>query len=123
MRPIRTIPKGERCSKPRVADSSGWHFAQCSRRGTIMEDNKLWCFQHTPASVRKRKAESKERWEVDLEHRLAPGKEIERLRIMVIRLVETLANLQFAPTTAAKEAAHDIIEEARSTVIDRDPVQ
>ena len=90
MRQLKIIPKEERCSEQDIPDWSGWHFAQCSRRGTVTEEDKLWCFQHAPSTKRKRRVESDERYKADQDRRLAPYNEAVRLRAVNAKLLAAL---------------------------------
>ena len=86
----KTIPQSERCSEQNVPDGTGWHSSRCSRRGTLTEDGKLWCFQHAPSAKRERLAKSTARWEADQVRRLAPERERARLLGVLTRLVAWL---------------------------------
>ena len=86
----KTISKKERCPEQGIPDSTGWHYYQCSRRGTIDEDGKLWCFQHAPSAKRKRRGESDARYKADQDRRLAPARERERLRDVNAKLLAAL---------------------------------
>ena len=56
-----------RCAKT-LRKGGPWQFfdAQCERAGTVREGGKLWCKQHAPSNVEKRRAkcrkESDARW-------------------------------------------------------------
>jgi siroheme synthase (precorrin-2 oxidase/ferrochelatase) len=50
-----------------VISKGSWNRGyQCSRRGAIEEDGKMWCRQHLPSVVKERRAEqaqaSEQRW-------------------------------------------------------------
>jgi hypothetical protein len=87
---MKVIPKEERCSEPNIPDWSGWHSYQCSRRGTITEESKLWCFQHAPSKIKVRQAKSDARFKADQDRRLAPSRELDRLRAVNAKLLEAL---------------------------------
>ena len=90
---MKAIPKEEHCSEPRVADYTGYHFGQCSRRGTMSEDGKPWCFQHAPSKVKARRAKSAAKWTADQARRNAPYDEAKRLRTVNTKLLSELAGL------------------------------
>ena len=120
----KTISKKERCSEQDIPDSTGWHYYQCSRRGTIDEDGKLWCFQHTPSAKRKRRGESDARYKADQDRRLAPLRKLDRLRTVNAQLLAALEGLKcwgceyplkqpdYAGCYSCK-SARDAIEEAK----------
>jgi hypothetical protein len=124
---MKTIPKEKRCSEPKVSDVTGWHSYQCSRRGTITEDGKPWCFQHAPSAVHKRNAEVETRFKADQDRRMTPYYEAERLRAVNTKLLEALEYttavlagvmdiLPLGVQASARvqvEAARAVIEEAR----------
>ncbi len=89
----KIIPEAERCVEPRIPDESGWHYSQCSRRGTITEEDKLWCFQHAPSAIRKRRAKSHARYEADMERHMAPSRERDRLRAINNQLLAALEEI------------------------------
>ena len=58
------IPDGERCCV-RVAGYSGHHFSQCSRRGVVTHEGRLYCWQHDPKAVKTRGLTRGERWSAE----------------------------------------------------------
>ena len=92
---MKVIPKEERCAEPRLPNWSGWTYTQCSRRGTITEEDKIWCWQHAPSSVKKRQAESAARYKADNDRRMAPYHELDRLRAVNAKLLKALESAEF----------------------------
>lgn len=73
-----------------VWHSIGWKIVQCSRKGTITENDKKWCFQHAPSAIKKRQAESEAKYNAETERHAAPYKEAKRLRVINKDLLEAL---------------------------------
>ena len=117
---MKVLTKEERCSEPRVADYTGYHFGRCSRRGTMSEEGKLWCFQHAPSSIKARRAKSAAKWKADQDRRNAPYDEAKRLRAVNAKLLGALNALlplrvshQRDGWAANFDRAREAIEEAR----------
>jgi len=47
------IPRKDRCTKS-VSDPTGFGRGQCSRRGVVTRDDRLYCKQHDPVAVHKK---------------------------------------------------------------------
>lgn len=58
---------------------NGLRFAQCSRRGVVTRDGRLWCRQHDPEAVKARREKSNAEWREESARR-------ERLRIHADKL-------------------------------------
>ena len=107
----KAIPQSERCSEPNDPDGTGWHSYRCSRRGTITEEGKPWCFQHAPSAKRERLAKSTARWEAAQDRHLAPARERDRFLGVLTRLVAWLdtrpagIHVDAVPEIAAARAA------------------
>ena len=121
----KTISKKERCSEQGIPDRTGWHYYQCSRRGTIDEDGKLWCFQHAPSAKRKRRGESDARYKADQDRRLAPWRELDRLRTVNAKLLaaleKTLARLEPYPNRISgwgitNQRPHTLVEDIAAAI-------
>jgi len=78
-------PDPEKCQ---AVVSEGWPPGQCSRKGVVEEDGKLWCRQHTPSAVKKRLSETEKRWEAKFEERRRRDRD--RAWNMVIREIQKL---------------------------------
>ena len=52
-------PDPKKCSERMTR---GWTYGQCSRKGVVTEDGKLWCKQHAPSNVKARLEASNRRW-------------------------------------------------------------
>lgn len=85
----KTLTKQERCSKE-VSDNTGWHWSQCLRRWTVQEDGKRWCKQHAPSSVKTRQEASAARYQAELDRKMAPLHERDRLQAINKQLLEAL---------------------------------
>ncbi len=67
---------GKRCSETMFRD---YHRTQCSRRGTIERNGKLYCKQHDPEAAQARRAANDAKWKAESAKRSA-GYDIEKLR-------------------------------------------
>lgn len=82
----------ERCY--RIVATDAWSSRQCSRKGVIEEDGRLWCKQHAPSAVRERTKQAEERMDREIEQRCqwdmdrAWSKVIAKLRKMDPKLAE-----------------------------------
>ena len=99
----RIPPDDERCSKDNVSDGTGWHFGRCKRRGTVKENDKLWCKQHSPSATKARRQARSERWDAAQNARMAPYREAERLKAINHDL---LAALEEIGREAARRGAY-----------------
>jgi len=100
----RIPPDAERCSKPNVADDTGWHFNRCKRRGVVEEDGKLWCKQHSPSAKRTRLEAATARYNAQNEARNAPYRKIERLEDINRDLLAALKELAEHPDDSTSRA-------------------
>ena len=48
-----------RCQQRVFAD---YHLHQCTRKGVVGEEGKVWCKQHLPSAVKARREESNRQW-------------------------------------------------------------
>lgn len=78
------------CSAKVYEPQSWMHSHQCTRRGMIEEDGKRWCKQHSPSSTKARHEASAARFQADIDRRMAPHDEIERLRAINTPLLKAL---------------------------------
>jgi len=51
--------------------SDAWGITDCSRKPTVVEDGKPWCYQHAPSAVEKRRAARDAKWAADAKRREA----------------------------------------------------
>lgn len=114
----RIPPDDERCSKPNVADDSGWHLERCKRRGVVKEDSKLWCKQHSPSAVAKRKQDSAARWQAQQDAMMAPYRQVERLETInrdLLAALEALVALA-KPKNGRRKRLHPALENAEAAI-------
>lgn len=71
-----------------VMDSTGWHSYQCSRKGTLKENGKLWCTQHAPSSVKKRRDAWQQKCDQESEQRDRTYRRDELRRKIADRVLE-----------------------------------
>ncbi len=84
------MPNEKQCSRDDIPDSTGWHFYQCSRKATIEEDGKPWCWQHAPSSVKTRHKAAEVHYQAGVVRRMAPYNKIKRLETINTQLLEAL---------------------------------
>lgn len=60
----KPIPLEEQCSEPRVSDNERWSsYHRCERKGKLEEEGKLWCKQHAPSTIVKRRVANQAHYE------------------------------------------------------------
>lgn len=95
----------------------GWS-GNCCRDGTILEDGKRWCWQHSPSVVKQRKVE----WEAKYQAEQAATDRkfrIEDARRAVVKAAEAFADS--GPHNCAEQgrlrAAVEVLREARGAEV------
>ena len=58
----------EKCSE-RIPESGGLSHHQCSRHGTVFDENRWWCKQHSPAEKAARRREQQEKDQTQYDQR------------------------------------------------------
>jgi len=71
-----------------------WHSHRCHRNGTVHEEGKWWCKQHSPSAEKARREASKARWDAKMNRLSAPDREIERLEAINAELLAVLKEAQ-----------------------------
>lgn len=93
---------GERCSE-QVYDSIGFgHFYQCSKRGVITRDDKLYCKVHDPEYVAAKKKMRESKWEEEHQERMWDHKLL-RLATAIFKDIDNLDSIEIGKYRVAPE--------------------
>ncbi len=79
----------------------GFHFNQCRRRGITTTDGKLYCLQHEPGNVQKRK-EQRERGYKMTSFKLDAIRDYDNARITLADLVQAYPGRMFPADVASQ---------------------